>query len=385
MVPMSEQAPGWYPDPSGENRQRFWDGDGWTEYYQPLAPQQSEPHGSQTAAEDYPYLTQAHSTPTPHIPPPQGWQPADHTWTTPSTSGQASNWQAPAPAAWGQPAATSWGEHGVPQPDHGNGSTQVYRSGSQGGRRGWGGLIAVVAICVLVLGMLVAGGILAFRDSGEARDTAETTTVTEAIDPTTVTSGTVPRDGEWVGTLTIEAGGNYLVDARSTNDGDLQMALRSAGGGTVAYSDDRGRLIRMGAEHLDPLVVAALEPGEYEVALTDYLGDATDFEVTITEVTDRIDLGERVTVDLDTDEGYLAVLEITETTTVTIHAEHQNGADPTLTVRSLDRDAGWSDDDSGSDWNPLLEDLELEPGAYAVMVAEYFGEPLTASVQIDVD
>lgn len=29
-------APGWYPDPAGAPRQRYWDGQRWTEQYQPL-------------------------------------------------------------------------------------------------------------------------------------------------------------------------------------------------------------------------------------------------------------------------------------------------------------------------------------------------------------
>src|SRR5690625_2785514 len=185
---MSEQAPGWYPDPSGKNRQRFWDGDGWTEYYQPLAPQATQAHEPQSAEEDYPYLAEARTpTATPHIPPPQGWQPAHHTWNTPSTSGSAAGWQAPQPAAWGNPAQPAWGQHSAHQPQGGgqpNGTTQVYRSGSQGGRSGRGGLIVVVGICVLVLAMLITGGILAFRDTGSADETEDDgDVVAEGFDP----------------------------------------------------------------------------------------------------------------------------------------------------------------------------------------------------------
>ena len=387
---MSEQAPGWYPDPSGKNRQRFWDGDGWTEYYQPLAPESTEARGPQSAEADYPYLAEARTTTaTPHIPPPQGWQPAHHTWSTPNTSGTATGWQAPQPAAWGHPAQASWGQqgaHGSPGTGQPNGSTQVYRSGSQGGRGGRGGLIAVIGVCVLVLAMLIAGGILAFRDAGsEAGAGDDGEVVTDTIDTATGTSSSVPRNGEWVGDFSIEDGEVYLVDARTSDDGDLQMAVRASGGSTLAYNDDRGALIRMGADRLDPLVVADLEPGDYQAVLTEYRGESTDFDLSLIPITERIEVDATFTTDIEANAAYLAVFEVTETTTVTIQADSQNDADPTLTLRSLDRDALWSDDDSGSDWNALLEDVELTPGAYVLMVAEYFGNPLTTSVQISAD
>src|SRR5699024_8512139 len=56
--PVSEQQAGWYPDPEGQNRQRFWDGDSWTEYYAPLVPTRQEVHDTSTARSDYPYLSQ---------------------------------------------------------------------------------------------------------------------------------------------------------------------------------------------------------------------------------------------------------------------------------------------------------------------------------------
>lgn len=58
---MSDRAAGWYPDPEGQNRQRFWDGDSWADYYAPLISPQPEVHGAATAETDYPYLTQSRS------------------------------------------------------------------------------------------------------------------------------------------------------------------------------------------------------------------------------------------------------------------------------------------------------------------------------------
>lgn len=47
---MSQPAAGWYPDPVGSQRLRWWNGDSWTEQYQPMPtqqqrmPQQGIPH-----------------------------------------------------------------------------------------------------------------------------------------------------------------------------------------------------------------------------------------------------------------------------------------------------------------------------------------------------
>ncbi|MGI6032168.1 MAG: DUF2510 domain-containing protein [Coriobacteriales bacterium] len=39
---MTQAAPGWYPDPSGDlTRQRFWDGDEWTDHYRDVDPNEN--------------------------------------------------------------------------------------------------------------------------------------------------------------------------------------------------------------------------------------------------------------------------------------------------------------------------------------------------------
>lgn len=37
-------AAAWYPDPSGQPRQRYWDGRQWTEHYAPASPLNHQPH-----------------------------------------------------------------------------------------------------------------------------------------------------------------------------------------------------------------------------------------------------------------------------------------------------------------------------------------------------
>ncbi|HLS14379.1 MAG TPA: DUF2510 domain-containing protein [Beutenbergiaceae bacterium] len=146
---MSEMAPGWYPDPEGENQQRYWDGDQWADYYQPLAPERPEPHGSKTAVEDYPYL--ANTTQPPTAPGPI------------STGGSA-----PGPTtAWGTPAPP-----GVYVPDQQPTAGQQWNAGDPtqefhaGATKGRGGLIAIIVTIVVVLGLLIAGGIMAYEVNG---------------------------------------------------------------------------------------------------------------------------------------------------------------------------------------------------------------------------
>src|SRR5690625_6816081 len=104
---MSEMAPGWYPDPEGENQQRYWDGDQWADYYQPLAPERPEPHGSKTAVEDYPYL--ANTTQPPTAPGPistGGSAPGPTTaWATRAHRGASLPAHNPPPASRRTPAA----------------------------------------------------------------------------------------------------------------------------------------------------------------------------------------------------------------------------------------------------------------------------------------
>lgn len=72
---MSHIDAGWFPDPAGSNRQRYWDGSRWTDYFLPPAPvdgptpsvpaSDDEPPGrpSQTERSSYNYLQGAAGTP----------------------------------------------------------------------------------------------------------------------------------------------------------------------------------------------------------------------------------------------------------------------------------------------------------------------------------
>ena len=42
--PPASSAPGWYPDPDGSPRQRYWDGNAWTQSYQDAGPGRVPPN-----------------------------------------------------------------------------------------------------------------------------------------------------------------------------------------------------------------------------------------------------------------------------------------------------------------------------------------------------
>src|SRR5690625_4211633 len=217
---MSEE-PGWYPDPTGQNQQRFWDGDAWTEYYQPLPPPQPEFHNEDTATEDYPYLAgagpQGSAGPAPVIPP----------------------------------------AHGVR--NHQEQGTRVEGSGTGNSSRG--GLIAAILASVVVLGLLITGGIMAFQEPDSAEDVEDPRAdasdsefggaVDDVLGVGQTITGDVPADGEWVALVTISDGGAYVFDARASGSGDLQMAGRHAEG-TSADDGDRATPPRPRNRRLDP-------------------------------------------------------------------------------------------------------------------------------------
>lgn len=373
---MSERASGWYPDPSGENRQRFWDGDDWTEYYQPLAPQHVELRGAETALEDYPYLSQS-KTSTPEIPASAGWP----------DSTQAPSWQTSATTSWGTPATSGAEEYRSPvaeqpasQQPAGQQRTEVFAAGEPPRRSG--AAIAVVAGLAVVLGLLVAGGFWLFRSPG---GDAEPDVPTGDIEVGGQTSDTVSGSGVWTGQLGIQDEGVYLFDVRTeaSSDADLTITVRAPNGGYLGGNEDRGRYLQGTSNASDPLLPLHLGPGEYEVTIDEQRNSDADFTLDLQVLDATVELGETLTAQLDTGDLWLAVLELDAETTVTIDVASQNDGDPTLTVFSTTSQEKWENDDRASgDFDPLLNAISLPAGSFVVAIAEYSGEPLEVEIDI---
>lgn len=68
---MSQPAPGWYPDPAGTQRLRWWNGGMWLDQYQPMpgaAPHQGLPAQHNAPAQQGFPVQQAAPAPGPHMP-----------------------------------------------------------------------------------------------------------------------------------------------------------------------------------------------------------------------------------------------------------------------------------------------------------------------------
>lgn len=376
---MSEQSAGWYPDPSGANQQRFWDGDSWTEYYQPLAPTDTQIHGSATATQDYPYLAGAQQSAatsasgSANVPASQGWPQGTTDW---SREGDG-NWNLPAQlTSWGTPAPEQDYASGqtAPPADTG-GSTQVYRTGKRSGR---GGLIVISLICVVFVALLVVGGWWAFREPEPTRT---------AIELGTESSESLDRGTEWIGSLSIDDAGAYLIDIRSEDTRDLLVTVQAANGNTIAYNDDRGDQMALGAMSNDPLLFVALEPGEYEVIVAENRDRGDSFTIEATALEETIDLGSSATVDLAGNDAGILVAEVADATEATIAVNASDSNDPVLHVVDLATGSvlDSNDDADSSTRDSLLEDLYLTPGSYAIVVTEYASRELSATVTTTVN
>ncbi len=359
---MSDKAAGWYPDPDGENRQRFWDGDSWSDYYAPLVTAPPEVHGAASATQDYPYLANARTA-------------AHHEVVIPTG-----------------PAQRGWPTSGVPG-GSADGETLEF---SGGGKRSSAGLWAMVAASILVVMLVVGVGWWAIRGrvadpggGGSATSTpppsdGPTSTGTLALGDTT--GGEVAEGGLWVGELTLDSDVVVVIDVRSTGGGD-DPAIEVVAAGTddvVASNDDRGsQLSRIGGSALNPLVVVPLDAGTYEVRTSERRGERLDFDASVTQVSTALTLDSPVSGSVPEDGGWFASLEVPSDGDYTIDVSTEGSgagtADPVLVAFGPDGDRLVSDDRGQDEFDPLLQD-DLVAGTWVLVVAEYYGDPVDITV-----
>lgn len=355
---MSDKAAGWYPDPDGENRQRYWDGSGWTEYYTPLAAPKAEVHGSATAVEDYPYLASTRAG-------------AHHqVMIAPGTAG--SGW----PAAGGGGTAAASGE------------TQEF---SGAGRRSSASRWALIAATVIVVMLVVGVGWWAIggrggddptgngpTSSGPAPTDGPTTTGTVGLgSPVT---GELEAGGLFVGELAIGSATTLAIDARSDDDLVLEL-VDVATGDVVERSDDRpAQLAAIGDNGLDPLLLTTLEPGDYEIQLRERDGGDTEFEVIASEIP-AIALEVPVTASAPARGGWFGFLDVPADAGYTIDVAALDGGDPVLVLLGPDDDLEFNDDRTDDDRDPLIEDT-LTAGTWFVVFYEYDRDALDATVTV---
>lgn len=354
---MSDKPAGWYPDPDGENRQRYWDGDAWSEYYTPLAPQHEELRGSATATADYPYLAASRTG-------------AHHdVMVTPTGGG----------SGWPTPPKTA-----------GDGGQTLEFSG--GGRRGSAGRWALIVASVLVVGLVIGSLWWAFGWSspGDGPTGGPTATTPPPTDGPTTTadvavgtavSGEVPEAGLWVGTVSVAADSTLLVDARAAgSSGDLRLQVREAGStDPLSENDDRGSFLRgVGGTSLDPLTAATLTAGTYEIVVDDRRGQETGFDLTVTAVEEQLTIDTPLTASLADDAVWLGTVAIADDGEYVVDVRG-DGADPVLVMIGPDGRQLVSDDRDLDSPDPLIEE-RLTAGTWTVVITEYFGDPTELTI-----
>lgn len=359
MVPVRTREPGWYADPQGERPVRFWDGDAWTSYTQPLPPVEQRTHDQTTALEDYPYLSDAQLR-APHEP-----------RTVATWSG--------APVL----APTS----GPPTPP----------------RRG--GLILAIAggaAAVLVVGVLLSrafGGTTTADPTPTAGPSGTgtapgVTVVTDEVGTDEESTTALPAGGELHVTLDVAQAGPYLVGAEAAeayDRTDLRMTITGPALAEPLVLDDReGDLAAFeGGEWSDPGWYLDLDAGQYTLVISERAGEADDVTVSaasVTVVDAPLDADTPVSVP---DLGHTVVRiphEGAGRLTVDVRATTP-GADAMLLHREgprtysvHDRDAAAATATGASEEDPLLE-LDVDAGSTFVVVSDSFWDEAEMTVR----
>ncbi|WP_206673422.1 DUF2510 domain-containing protein [Pseudactinotalea terrae] len=362
---MSDKAAGWYPDPDGDNRQRYWDGDSWTEYYTPLAPERTDLHGASTAVTDYPYLT-ASKTGSHHdlmAPPIHVGRSGSGGWPT-------------APAAGG------------------DGDTQEFNGGGKHSRASAWAMVAASALVVL---LVVGVAWWAFRPDSPAGgptdgDTTRPTdgeTVTAELTVDSPSSATVPAAGLWIGTLELGSDTTLLLEAYgSSSSSDLRISVVPEGSDDpVGANDDRGNfLASIGGNALNPLLAVTLAAGTYEVHVDERNGAEVDFDISATSVTAELAPGSSVDASTAQNGFWAGVLTMAADGAVTITVEGvsttENSNPDAVVVVVGEGDRQYVNDDrNADDRDPQLEQ-DLPAGTWVVLVFDYRGRALEADVTV---
>lgn len=342
---MQNFQPGWYPDPEGGRQVRFWDGDAWTEYTQPLAPEEAKASGGETAVADYPYLDGADliATHEPRI---------------------VSSWD----------DGSSVGVIGAPP--------------RRRTSRAWwitAGVAAVVLVLAIALLRPGNSSDPVLADPSPSSTVTATTSVTVG-EPVEVD---VPASGTSLVTIDIASDGAYFVAATSPDD--IAMELLQDGT-TIWQGDDRGaELVQVtGGSWSDPATFIQLSAGQYQASISEREGATTSAEVSVytVEATD-ITLGEPLPLSIAATE--YAVLRLTlESESALVVDVRADGPvdDARLTtfqtgepVTTDDRTPSRAAETGGSEYDPYLE-ATFPAGVSFLVIDEYSQAPFDLTVTV---
>ncbi|MFV0426530.1 MAG: DUF2510 domain-containing protein [Beutenbergiaceae bacterium] len=345
---MTTKEAGWYPDPNGDNQQRYWDGEAWTDYRKPLAEKSQQLHGALTASQDYPYLAQARPD---HYPMPvdgPGWSAAGPQ----PTNGQFSGGQRRSTALW------------------------------------WVGVVVVLVVVAVVAALMwrVLGPPAPPTASDQTAGVA--TPDLTPMDPVSLSTDSsenyeVDSNAIWIGELNITSPATVLVDVRSeTADTDLSLSVVDDQGNEIYGNDDRGpQLAAIGGEGLDPLAFMALDPGNLTLRIHELDGKTTDFQLQIDVIDDEVSLG-RQSISVPQSSGWVGFLTITNAQEYEVEVSSSGQQDPVLILRSPSNRVLISDDiDTDNIDSRLVEELEV--GTWMVLVHDYDGDSARFDLSVD--
>ncbi|WP_165962817.1 DVUA0089 family protein [Occultella glacieicola] len=405
---------GWFPDPSGADQLRYWNGATWSDQVAPNGPQPSG-YGQPSSAPGY---GQSGVT-----------EPYGHNAGGPSGQGAggALSGYAAAPAAYASDTTSAYG------------SASAFggaASGAQPGGPGYYGpagapprsgnqtpvIIAVAAVAVLVIAVAAFFGVRALTGGGDPGPTAGPTAAppvtsgpTAAPTPTTTpsptspptqgapdsvglgatSSGVLPADGTWDGVVSVTDPGVYAFIGHAPDGFDLTLTLLDASGREIAFNDDApGDADLLVSNNRDALLGRYLEPGDYTVRVAEYYGAETGFDLTadFLDVVTEVPTDGTYTIDVPADNLWLGYVPVAAQGMVTIDVRSTTDADPVLTVVHPDGAEEGADDRGvdtaaefgGGQYDPYLT-FAVEPGVYLVMVSDWSGAASSASISITVD
>lgn len=174
-------------------------------------------------------------------------------------------------------------------------------------------------------------------------------------------------------TLIFEGAANDIVSIRVSSEFDAYMEVLDSSGNIIAYDDDSGGELQPFIENLQ-----LPTDGTYVIVVYGYNSyDAGTFNVTLNEVevgelptNQPITYGESVEGFLPTGQNVSYVFTGTAGDVVSVEVE--SGFDGYLELRDSTGSIIASDDDSGFDLNPLIENIELpDDGEYTLVLAGF--------------